>query len=129
MQEQHISLTAAEWRVMECLWELAPCTGREAITWLQEKMGWSRSTTLTLLRRLTDKGAAAADNDGELMTFRPLVQREEAAVQETAYFLDRVYQGSLSLMLSALTKKQAISQDELAELYAILREMEGKSDA
>ncbi len=50
--------------------------------------------------------------------------REEAVLQETEDFLDRVYQGSLSLMVSALTKKQALPQEEIDALYAMLQEME-----
>lgn len=126
MHDNHISLTEAEWAVMECLWEKSPRTGRETVAWLDRKMGWTRSTTLTMLRRLEAKGAVAGDTDGELKTFRPLIAREEVAVQETENLLDRVYQGSLSLLVSSLTKKQSLPQSEIDELYAILREMEGK---
>ena len=52
--------------------------------------------------------------------------REEAVLQETEDFLDRVYQGSLSLMVSALTKQQALPQEEIDALYAMLQEMEGE---
>lgn len=126
MHDNHISLTEAEWAVMECLWEKSSRTGRETVAWLDRKMGWTRSTTLTMLRRLEAKGAVAGDTDGELKTFRPLIAREEVAVQETENLLDRVYQGSLSLLVSSLTKKQSLPQSEIDELYAILREMEGK---
>lgn len=129
MRKSYISLTEAEWNVMECLWEKSPRTGREAVAWLKEKVGWSRSTTLTLLRRMEAKGAVAADTDGGLKTFRPLVQREDAALQETEHFLDRVYKGSLSLMVSSLTKKQAILKEEIDELYAILQELEADDNA
>ena len=50
MPEQTTALTAAEWNLMECLWECAPRTGREAVDYLQKSVGWSRSTTLTMLR-------------------------------------------------------------------------------
>lgn len=127
MNQKHISLTEAEWTVMECLWEQSPRTGREAVACLDEKMGWSRSTTLTLLRRLEEKGAVAGDTQGAVKTFRPLIGREEVAVRETESLLDRAYQGSLSLLVSAFTKKQSLPQKEIDELYAILREMEGKN--
>ena len=128
MDSQNISLTEAEWIVMECLWEKSPATGREAATWLRERMGWSRSTTLTLLRRLEAKGAVAGDSEGDLKTFRPLVAREDIAVRETKNLLERAYQGSLSLLVSAFTKKQSLSQNEIDELYAILQEMEEKKN-
>ena len=122
------SLTGAEWSVMECLWERSPRTGRDVVDWLNEKMGWSRSTTLTLLRRLEAKGAVASD-DGELKTFRPLIARDEESLQQTESLLHRAYNGSISLLVSALTKKQALSQNEIDELYAILKEMEEKNNA
>ena len=127
MNEKHISLTEAEWTVMECLWEKSPRTGRETVEWLDRRMGWTRSTTLTVLRRLEAKGAVAGDTEGELKTFRPLIAREEVAAQETENLLDRVYKGSLSLLVSSLTRKQSLPQNEIDELYAILREMEGKN--
>ena len=127
MNEKHISLTEAEWTVMECLWEKSPRTGRETVAWLDQKMGWTRSTTLTMLRRLEAKGAVAGDTEGELKTFRPLIAREDVAVQETENLLERAYKGSLSLLVSSLTRKQSLPQNEIDELYAILREMEGKN--
>lgn len=127
MNDKNLTLTEAEWTVMECLWEKSPRTGRETVAWLDQKMGWTRSTTLTMLRRLEAKGAVAGDTEGELKTFRPLIAREEVAVRETENLLDRAYKGSLSLLVSSLTKKQSLPQNEIDELYAILREMEGKN--
>ena len=123
-----IDLTEAEWQVMETLWTASPRTGREITDGLHEKKGWSRSTTLTLLRRLEDKGAVSAVSDGGMKHYRPQVAREDAAVQETEHLLERVYQGSVSLMVSSLVKKQTLSQDEIDKLYAILREMEEEHD-
>lgn len=127
MNDKNLTLTEAEWTVMECLWEKSPRTGRETVEWLDRRMGWTRSTTLTMLRRLEAKGAVAGDTEGELKTFRPLIAREEVAAQETENLLDRVYKGSLSLLVSSLTWKQSLPQNEIDELYAILREMEGKN--
>lgn len=128
MNDKNLTLTEAEWTVMECLWEKSPRTGRETVTWLDQKMGWTRSTVLTMLRRLEAKGAVVGDTEGELKTFRPLIAREDVAVRETENLLDRAYKGSLSLLVSSLTKKQSLPQNEIDELYAILRKMEGKKD-
>ena len=127
--DKSISLTDAEWSVMECLWGRAPRTGRELTEELGKKCGWSRSTTLTLLSRLEAKGAVGAESDGRVKTFVPLVCREDAALRETEDLLTRAYRGSLSLMVSTLTKKQALSREELDELYAILKKAEGDGHA
>ena len=124
MDRGYIDLTSAEWNVMECLWEKSPRTGREAAEWLKERVGWSRSTVLTLLRRLEEKGAVSGDERDGKKSFRALLRREDAALREAEDLLDRAYRGSLSLMVSALTKKQALSQGEIDELYDVLRKME-----
>ena len=59
MNKKAISLTPAEWQLMECLWEKSPRSGREAVDDLRERAGWSRSTTLTMLRRMSEKGLIA----------------------------------------------------------------------
>ena len=121
---ERFDLTSAEWNVMECLWERAPQTGRELTETMEQRIGWSRSTTLTLLRRMVAKGAVLCDTEGTNNTFSPAVRREDAALAETETFLNRVYQGSLSMMVSAMTHKQAVSKQELDELYELLRQME-----
>ena len=118
-------LTPTEWNLMECLWDRAPRTGREAVEYLEEKMGWSRSTTLTLLRRMTEKGViACVDHEDGVKTYAPLVSRQQAVQRETHDFLSRVYHGSVSQMVSAVTEKQSLTQQEIEELYAILRRAE-----
>ena len=79
MEKDRGSLTAAEWQVMECLWEAAPRTGREAVEWLEGRMGWNRSTTLTLLRRLEADGVSRNDPQGSY-TGRP--QQGDRPVQD-----------------------------------------------
>lgn len=122
----NINLTPSEWNMMECLWERSPRTGREAVDYMKEHQGWSRSTTLTMLRRMSEKGLIACD-EGELMMYSPLILREDALLQETHSFVERVYKGSVSMMLSAMTKKQELSRAEIDELYDILRRAEEKA--
>lgn len=125
--DHDISLTQAEWEVMECLWGESPLTGREVTQRMQQRCGWSRSTTLTLLGRLEAKGAVTSTTEEKgPKVFSPLLAREDAALRETEDFLSRVYHGSLSLMVSALTRKQALSQQEQNELYELLKGLEAE---
>ena len=129
MEEKRLSLTDAEWSVMECLWDRSPRTGRELTEALAGRQGWSRSTTLTLLRRLEAKGAVGSGGDTGVKTFRPLVSREDAALGETEDLLSRAYRGSLSLLVSSFTERRELSKREIDELYAILKGLEEKDDA
>ena len=116
------TLTPAEWHVMECLWSNAPCTGRDMTELLARQVGWSRSTTLTMLRRMCEKGFVHCEEPQGIKLYSPLLRQEETTLAETQSFLDRVYHGSESMMLSAFTKKQPLSKEEIAQLYAILED-------
>lgn len=124
MRHHDHTLTPTEWHLMECLWEKSPRTGREAVEYLEESVGWSRSTTLTMLRRMTEKGAIRCGEEDGVKVYEPLIQKEEAMLHETDDFLSRVYKGSVSMMMSAITQKQDLSRKEIDELYAILRKAE-----
>ena len=124
--EKKLDLTQAEWLLMEKLWAQSPQTGRELTCAMQAQTGWRRSTTLTLLRRLTEKGAVRCGVQGKTTVFLPAIARADAAAQQTRDLLGRVYHGSLSLLVSAMTQQQALPQAEIDELYALLRDMEEK---
>ena len=126
MHDQDHHLSAAQWSLMESLWESGSLTGREATEAMSKKIGWNRSTTLTLLRRMEEKGFIGSTLEKGVKTYFPLLHREEAALKETESFLDRVYDGSISLLVSAMTHKRALPQEEIDQLYALLDELEGK---
>ena len=121
-------LTPAEWQLMECLWEASPKTGRECVEYLYRRVGWSRSTTLTMLRRMTEKQLIRCLDDGDILQYEPLIQHTEATIQETEQFLHRVYHGSVSMLMSTITKKQRLTQTEIDELYAILQQAEKEDE-
>ena len=124
MTEQNISLTNTEWNLMECLWDASPRTGREATEYMQRHVGWTRSTTLTMLHRMTEKGLVRCEDKDGMKVYYPLIMREDAVIKETDDFINRVYKGSVSMMMSAITKKQSLTKEEIDELYTILREAE-----
>ena len=124
--QQCIDLTEAEWTLMEQLWGAPGQTGRTLTDALHAETGWARSTTLTLLRRLTEKGAVRTEVRDGMHVYFPAVSREDAAARQTRDLLGRVYHGSLSLLVSAMTREETLSKAEIDELYAILDEMEAK---
>ena len=117
-------LTAAEWNIMELLWDSAPKTLMELVSALAGSTGWSKSTVATMLSRMEDKGLVRYETAGRARQYFPCIAREEAAVRETAYLLDRAYHGSLGLLVSTMVENKAVSQQELAELYEILQKAE-----
>ena len=119
-------LTNTEWAVLECLWETSPLTLMQLVNRLKETMGWAKSTTTTMVKRMEEKELIRSRPNGRGKDFYPNVDRDEAVTTETRSFLDRVYQGSVGLMMSAMAEKQELSQDEIDQLYAILKEAEAR---
>ena len=120
-----VTLTNSEWYVLDCLWEHSPLTVMELVERLSQKVGWAKSTTITTLRRMEEKGLVRVEVRGRAKHYFPAVERERAARQETRSFLDRVYQGSVGLMVSSMAREKALTREEIEELYAILKEAEG----
>ena len=119
-----LSLTNSEWYVLDCLWERSPQTVMELVAALRERLGWAKSTTITTLRRMEDKGLVLCSLEGRTKHYTPAVRRENAVRGETRFFLDKVYRGSVGLMVSALAEDKALSRQEIDELYEILRRAE-----
>ncbi len=119
-----LSLTNSEWYVLDCLWERSPQTVMQLSTALGERVGWAKSTTITTLRRMEEKGLLTCTQEGRTRYYAPAVERQGAALRETRSFLDKVYRGSVGLMVSAMARENALSREEIEELYEILRKAE-----
>ena len=117
---QEIQLSPGEWKLMEQLWAESPQTITRLTAALQAPAGWSKHTIITMLNRLEAKGAVRHDEGGPAKQFYPLVPRAEAALQETESLLQKVYGGSLGLLVNAFVAQKGITEEERAELLQIL---------
>lgn len=124
MSGKSVNLTDAEWHIMKYLWKNGPSSGKEIVAAMEEQVGWSRSTTLTLLDRLETKGVVADSKAEGKKQFFTILDHQNARLAETKSFLERVYDGSLNLMISSLTEKSSLSQSEIDELYSLLDKLE-----
>lgn len=118
--ERQLSIHSSEWKVMECIWEHEPVSIMQVVKFLQEKSGWSKSTIITMIKRLQKKGVIAYKENGRSKVLYTLVSREEIALSETDTLLEKVFHGSISLMLNTLLNEKSITAEERAELIGIL---------
>ena len=119
-----MKLTASEWNILNYLWDGSPRTVMQIVGEMERTVGWARSTTVTTLSRMEAKGLVRRELASQGKPYIPLVERDQAALVETHSFLDRVYQGSVGLMMSAMVKQEGLSQQQIAQLRAILDEAE-----
>lgn len=121
-----VSLSDGEWKIMNSLWESGESTITELTARLEKETGWDKHIIITMLGRMEKKEAVAHRQGGRAKVFYPLVSREEVSMQETRGFLEKVYRGSLGMMVNAMVADQALSEQEIQELYDILEQARKK---
>jgi BlaI family penicillinase repressor len=121
---KRINLSDGEWNIMNVLWKSAPQTITKLTSALKESTGWSKHTIITMLGRMESKGAVKYEQGVKAKQYYPVVERAETALEETESFLDKVYSGSLGLMVNTMVEKNSLSKEEIEELYAILKRAE-----
>lgn len=126
--KQEIRVTNSEWYVMNCLWEESPRTLMQLVPLLNDRVGWSKSTSATMVRRMSEKGLIGYKENGKTKFFFPKVNKEDVVVQETRDFLQRIYDGSIGMMMSALVRQNDLSREDIHELQEILKEAEGRTE-
>jgi BlaI family transcriptional regulator, penicillinase repressor len=120
-------VSPAEWRILELLWSSAPQSAAAMRDQLDGVTGWALATVNTLLRRLEDKGAVAAERSGREFLYRPVVARQDCALRESRTLIDRVFGGRLAPLVAAFAESGRLTTDELAELQTVLRRAQEKT--
>ena len=125
--KEEIKVTNSEWYVMNCLWEKSHLSLMQLVPLLKESAGWSKSTSATMVRRMTEKDLIGYEENGETKYFFPKVKKQDVVVQETRDFLQRIYDGSVGMMMSALVRQNDLSQEDILELQEILKAAQTKT--
>jgi BlaI family penicillinase repressor len=123
MQTKNLSISESEWKVMKVLWEKPDLTLREIAASLEDT-DWSYTTIRTLVTRLLEKGAVAADKSSGNFKYYPAVSESECKYKEVNRFLSRVFDGSVSMLVSTLTKDSNLTEEEQKELLSIIEKIE-----
>ena len=117
-------LSDSERIVMELLWERSPQTMTELFHTLREEPGWSKSTVNTMLMRMMDKQLIRYTQGEKAKLYRPVIKKKDADIAETDSLIDRIYEGSVSLMMSTLIRQKKMDEKEIEELKKILDDLD-----
>ena len=117
---KNISIGDAELEIMKVIW-----SSKEPITSLDigravEKKGWKKTTIATFLTRLVEKGALIAEKQGKLYYYSPLVTEKEYKQSQTKNLIQTLYNGSVKDFAVAFFEDQALSDEDIMELRAII---------
>ena len=114
--EKKNMVSDAELEILEVLWEAGEALNATQIrTKLNEKKSWERTTVLTLIRRLLDKGVIMQEKK-EVYYYNPVLKREEYIRQETRSFVDKFFSGSSKNLAAALVSDEQLTKEEIGEL-------------
>ena len=114
----------SEYRLCLLLWEREPITAVELARLSQEALGWKRTTTYTVIKRLCDRGVLRNESG----TVTSLVSKEAAQAGEIDQLVESKFEGSLPAFLAAFTRRQSLSQKDLDEVQAMIDKLR-KGDA
>lgn len=126
--EEKFRISSSEWKIMSLLWENEPMTIMQITAALSNETGWSKHTVITFLKRMEDKKAVRFEQIGNAKHYFTLIKREYIAVSETQSFLQRLYRGSIGMMVNSMIKQNALSKEDINELYDILKKAESDKD-
>jgi predicted transcriptional regulator len=110
------SLTDAELRLMEVLWEHGASTVSDVVARLPQDVPLHYSTVLTTLRILENKGYLEHRKEGRAFIYRPLIAREQEREKAVTHLLRRFFEGSPELLMLNLVARKKIGADELKRL-------------
>ncbi len=106
----------SEYRFCLILWENEPITSSQLAVLCKEKLGWSRTTTYTVIKRLSDRGVLK--NEHAIVS--SLVSKQEVQVSEINELMDKTFEGSLPAFIAAFAKRQKLSDEEIEEIRRII---------
>ncbi len=106
---------------MELLWKNGEMTAKEIASSLSESIGWSKTTTYTVIKKCVEKGAVIRTDPGFLC--KAAISKNEVQETEAFELIDRLFGGSPDLLVSALIGSGKISPDQLKNLRDLVKNM------
>lgn len=106
----------SEYRFCLILWRNEPINSTKLAKLCKEELGWSRTTTYTVIKRLSDRGVVKNEN----ATVTALVSKEEVQLSQMEEMMEKTFEGSLPAFLAAFARRQSLSQEEEEEIRRII---------
>jgi len=121
-----VTLTEAELRLMEVLWQRGSSTVQQVLEALPRKPALAYNSVLTTIRILEKKGYLKHVKDGRAHVYRPVVEREEATRSEISHLAQRFFKNSHELLVLNILQDEGINEEELRRLQQLLADHERK---
>ena len=111
-----LKMAPVETRFAEIIWAHEPVSSAELVKLAEEALGWKKSTTYTVLRRLCERGIFR--NEGGAVT--SLLSRTDYDAAQSRQFVEESFSGSLPAFIAAFTRRKKLTDEEVAELQSLI---------
>ena len=106
----------SEYRFCLILWERGPIRSMELAKLCAERLGWSKTTTYTVIKRLIDRGVVK----NEKTIVSALVTKDEIQASELDALMEKTFEGSLPAFIAAFTRHRKLSTREIDQMQAMI---------
>jgi len=106
----------SEYRFCLILWKNEPISSSELAKLCNTELGWSRTTTYTVIKRLSERGVVK--NDNSMVT--SLVSKEDVQLSEMEEMMEKTFENSIPAFIAAFAKKENLSEKEIEEIRRII---------
>ncbi len=113
-----IRIAESEFRFMSILWDNEPVKSMDLVKLCEEKLGWKKSTTFTVIKNLSLKGVVK--NEKSIVT--ALMDREDAQKTESEAFLNRTFNGSVPDMFAAFLQDRKLKPEEIDRIKKMIED-------
>lgn len=117
-----IKLFDSELKVMDILWEEGNTTAKRIAEVLKERVGWSKTTTYTVIKKCIDKGAIKRYDPNFICS--PLVTKEQVREMETTELINKMYDGAADQLVASVLGRKNLSPNEIKRLKHIVENLE-----
>jgi predicted transcriptional regulator len=119
---QDMKLGMVEGKFADIVWENAPISTKELVKLCEQQLLWKRTTTYTVLKKLSQKGIFKTENS----TVFALISKDEFYSIQSENFINETFSGSLPAFIAAFTKRKNLSEQEIEEIRRMISEFGGK---
>jgi BlaI family penicillinase repressor len=127
MMTRQYELTAAEWEIIQVVWEQEPCAAPAVQEELVARKKWTYSTVKTLMDRMVAKGLLTTERIRNLILYRAAIRRQDAQRGELMRTVKRAFGGAFTPMMQFMLDSDTLSQQELHDLQDMIQKKRRQS--
>lgn len=110
----------SEYRFCLILWEHEPVNSTRLVELCKAQLGWSKATTYTVIRRLSERGVLKNEN----ATVTSLISKAQAQAAELDELVEKTFEGSIPAFIAAFSRSKRLSAQEAQQLRALIDQYE-----